>query len=77
MGADWGEAGEWNWMGMRCHWRVLGPADAPAMVLVHGFGASSSHWRHNAHPLMEAEVQSLDEADRQLRRTARRQGRTP
>ena len=62
MGADWGEAGEWNWRGMRCHWRVLGTADAPAIVLVHGFGASSSHWRHNAHPLMEAgyRVFSLD-----------------
>ena len=62
MGADWGEAGEWNWRGMRCHWRVLGAADAPAIVLVHGFGASSSHWRHNAHPLMEAgyRVFSLD-----------------
>ena len=24
------------------------------MVLLHGFGASSSHWRHNAAPLTEA-----------------------
>ena len=32
------------------------------MVLVHGFGASSSHWRHNAHPLTAAgyRVFSLD-----------------
>ena len=47
---------------MRCHWRVLGSPDAPAMVLVHGFGASSSHWRHNAGPLAAAgyRVFSLD-----------------
>ena len=53
-GADWGESGVWIWKGYRCHWRVLGDPKAPAMVLLHGFGASSSHWRHNAAPLTKA-----------------------
>ena len=26
---------------------TLGPKDAPAIVLIHGFGASTYHWRHN------------------------------
>ena len=41
-------------MELRCHWRVLGSPSAPPLVLVHGFGASSSHWRHNAEPLTAA-----------------------
>ena len=53
-GADWGESAVWTWKGYRCHWRVLGDPKAPAMVLLHGFGASSSHWRHNAAPLTKA-----------------------
>ncbi len=52
-GADWGESAEWIWNGYRCHWRVLGDPQSPAMVLLHGFGASSCHWRHNAAPLVK------------------------
>ena len=33
---------------MRCHWRVLGINNKKPMLLLHGFGASSGHWRHNA-----------------------------
>jgi len=49
-------------MGLSCHWRVLGKPAAPAIVLIHGFGASSSHWRHNAGSLAAAgfRVFSLD-----------------
>jgi pimeloyl-ACP methyl ester carboxylesterase len=50
---DWGEHHRWHWRGFACHWRVLGPCQAPALVLVHGFGASSGHWRHNA-PVLAA-----------------------
>lgn len=53
-GAEWGESAIWAWKSYRCHWRVLGEPEAPAMVLLHGFGASSSHWRHNAAPLSRA-----------------------
>ncbi len=45
---DWGDSADWYWRELRCHWRVLGPADGRPMLLLHGFGASSGHWRHNA-----------------------------
>ena len=49
-------------MNLSCHWRVLGTDNDPAIVLIHGFGASSSHWRHNAGALVKAgfQVFSLD-----------------
>lgn len=53
-GADWGEQAQWQWRGHDCHWRRLGGADRPALVLLHGFGAGSGHWRHNAGPLAAA-----------------------
>ena len=61
-GADWGEASTWRWKDLSCHWRVLGHPSAPPIVLIHGFGASSSHWRHNAGALATAgyRVFSLD-----------------
>lgn len=33
---------------MDCHWRFLGPPQGTAVLLLHGFGASSGHWRHTA-----------------------------
>ena len=49
-------------MDLSCHWRVLGEPSTPPIVLIHGFGASSSHWRHNAAALAAAgyQVFSLD-----------------
>ena len=44
----WGEFHEWYWNGFKCHWRVLGEANNPPIVFIHGFGASSAHWRRNA-----------------------------
>jgi len=52
--ADWGIHAEWRWDGHSCHWRVLGDASAPALVLVHGFAAGSGHWRRNAAVLAAA-----------------------
>ena len=46
--ADWGDHSHWTWLGFRCHWRVLGPNHGPTLVLLHGFGASSAHWRRLA-----------------------------
>ena len=53
-GAQWGEHGRWHWQGHHCHWRVLGQRDRPALVLLHGFGAASGHWRHNVAELAAA-----------------------
>ncbi|WP_286186644.1 alpha/beta fold hydrolase [Geitlerinema sp. P-1104] len=36
----------WNWRGFRICYRHQGQS-GPAMVLVHGFGASMGHWRKN------------------------------
>ncbi len=47
-GADWGESHYWIWQGLRSHWRVLGGLGLKPLVLIHGFGASSAHWRNNA-----------------------------
>ncbi|MEY2644456.1 MAG: hypothetical protein RLZZ611_1105 [Cyanobacteriota bacterium] len=47
-GALWGAHSIWHWQEHRCHWRVLGDRRHPALVLIHGFGAASGHWRHNA-----------------------------
>ena len=51
--AHWGEHGRWVWQGHGCHWRCLGPEHGPAVLLLHGFGASSAHWRRCA-PLLAA-----------------------
>ena len=53
-GAAWGEAATWRWRGLAVHWRRLGNRSDPALVLLHGFGAASGHWRHNAGALAEA-----------------------
>jgi pimeloyl-ACP methyl ester carboxylesterase len=50
----WGTAQVWSWQGLACHWQVLGNPAQPALVLLHGFGASSGHWRRNAAPLAAA-----------------------
>ena len=49
-----GRARTWHWQGHACHWRVLGQRAAPALVLIHGFGAASGHWRSNSAALAEA-----------------------
>ena len=47
-GSEWGESHVWNWNGLYCHWRSLGDKSNRPIVFIHGFGASSSHWRNNA-----------------------------
>ncbi len=46
---NWGKQHLWKWKNFHCHWRVLGRERNQPLILLHGFGASSSHWRKNAH----------------------------
>lgn len=46
--------GEWNFRGFRCCYAFAGldaGPEAPAVVLVHGFGANCRHWRSNVLPI--------------------------
>ena len=45
---DWGESKYWSYKDLRVHFRVTGNESNPPIVLIHGFGASSDHWRNNA-----------------------------
>ncbi len=36
----------WSWQGCQIRYQTAGEA-GPALVLIHGFGASSAHWRKN------------------------------
>ena len=44
----WGESKTWFYKDLKIHFRVTGDESNPPIVLVHGFGASSDHWRNNA-----------------------------
>ena len=52
----------WIWQGHRIHWSHSGdPASGAIALLIHGFGASAGHWRHNQPVLaQQAEVFALD-----------------
>ena len=45
---EWGESKYWSHKDLRVHFRVTGKESNPPIVLIHGFGASSDHWRNNA-----------------------------
>jgi pimeloyl-ACP methyl ester carboxylesterase len=53
----------WSYLGHPVHAVSAGPAEpeGPAVLLVHGFGASTDHWRHNIPALAERhEVHAID-----------------
>ena len=45
---DWGESKNWFYKDLKVHFRVTGKESSTPIVLIHGFGASSDHWRNNA-----------------------------
>ncbi|MBW3042370.1 alpha/beta hydrolase [Prochlorococcus marinus XMU1408] len=45
---DWGESKNWLYKELRVHFKVIGNPSDPPIVLIHGFGVSSEHWRNNA-----------------------------
>ncbi|CAI9754709.1 unnamed protein product [Fraxinus pennsylvanica] len=50
----------WNWRGYSIRYQYSG-SSGPALVLVHGFGANSDHWRKNIPVLAEGHrVYSID-----------------
>ena len=62
-GAGAGGVGLWSFRGHRVHAVQAAPAQpvGPAVLLVHGFGASTDHWRHNIPALAQRhEVHALD-----------------
>ena len=53
----------WSWQGHGVHSLRAAPVrpEGPAILLVHGFGASTDHWRHNTPALAERhEVHAID-----------------
>lgn len=53
----------WNWQGHSIHFVKAGEPrrDRPPLLLIHGFGASTDHWRKNIHGLQaEFEVWAID-----------------
>tara|TARA_B100000965_G_scaffold160966_1_gene134122 strand:- start:1790 stop:2779 length:990 start_codon:yes stop_codon:yes gene_type:complete len=45
---DWGESKSWFYKDLEVRFRVTGEESHTPIVLIHGFGASSDHWRNNA-----------------------------
>ena len=37
----------WNWNGFKIYWSVTGEDNKHPIIFLHGFGASSKHWRNN------------------------------
>ena len=42
------ESNYWNWNGFKIFWNVKGQENRDPIILLHGFGASSEHWRKNS-----------------------------
>ncbi|KAJ8491017.1 hypothetical protein OPV22_012738 [Ensete ventricosum] len=52
--------GMWNWRGYRVRYQAAGDT-GPSLVLIHGFGANSDHWRKNISDLAKSNrVYSID-----------------
>ncbi len=42
------ESNYWNWNGFKIFWSSKGEDNSQPIILLHGFGASSKHWRNNS-----------------------------
>ena len=42
------ESNYWNWNGFKIFWDVKGENNKQPIIMLHGFGASSKHWRSNS-----------------------------
>ena len=42
------ESNYWNWNGFKIFWTVKGNENKRPIIFLHGFGASSKHWRNNS-----------------------------
>ena len=45
---DKDDSNYWDWQGFKIFWSVKGKENKYPMILLHGFGASSKHWRKNS-----------------------------
>ena len=41
------ESNYWDWNGFKIFWSVKGEENEKPIIMIHGFGASSKHWRNN------------------------------
>ncbi len=46
--SEWGESHNWYYRDLNVHFRAIGNETSTPLLLIHGFGASSDHWRNNA-----------------------------
>ncbi len=46
--SEWGESRNWYYRDLNVHFRSIGNESKTPLLLIHGFGASSDHWRNNA-----------------------------
>jgi len=51
---NWGKSSDWFWQDIKCRWRVLGENNQNPILFLHGFGATSAHWRSNVEPFVKA-----------------------
>ena len=45
---NWGDSSNCFYKDLKVHFKVTGEESSPPIVLIHGFGVSSEHWRYNA-----------------------------
>ena len=61
----------WQWKGHKCHYISAGEDnDGPIVVLVHGFGAHSYHWRYTV-PALARQGEGATEVTTTTRRDVR------
>ena len=46
-GKEFNNTNYWNWNGFKIYWNVQGEENTYPIIFIHGFGASSKHWRKN------------------------------